>query len=110
MVFHFLPGGMGINFLKQYAQAGLKDSYPLVVSIASMDERIMDAVKYAAVGVHSSAHWNVEQDNAANQKFVEGFKAAYGRTPTVYASQGYDTAKLIASALQATGGKVKDAK
>lgn len=110
MVFHFLPGGMGINFLKQYSQAGLKDSYPLVVSTASMDERIMEAVKDAAVGVHSTSHWNVAQDNDANRKFVAGFKQAYGRTPTVYASQGYDTAKLIASALAATGGKVLDAK
>lgn len=110
MVFHFLPGGMGINFLKQYSQAGLKDTYPLVVSTASMDEKIMGAVKDAAVGVRSTAHWNLAQDNAANKTFVEGFKKTYGRTPTVYASQGYDTAKLIASALKATGGKVLDAK
>ena len=108
MVFHFLPGGMGINFLKQYSQAGLKDKYPLVVSTASMDERIMQAVKDAAVGVRSTAHWSVWQDNEANKKFVDGFKAAYDRTPTVYASQGYDTAKLIASALKATGGKVTE--
>ena len=110
MVFHFLPGGMGINFLKQYSQAGLKDTYPLVVSTASMDEKIMGAVKDAAVGVRSTAHWNLAQDNAANKTFVEGFKKTYGRTPTVYASQGYDTAKLIASALKATGGKVLEAK
>ncbi|MEL6504998.1 MAG: ABC transporter substrate-binding protein [Pseudomonadota bacterium] len=106
MVFQFLPGGMGINFMKQYAQAGLKDSIPLVVSAVSMDDKIMGAVKDAAVGVRSTAHWSMHQDNAANAKFVEGFKAAYGRNPTVYASQGYDTAKLIASALKATGGKV----
>ncbi len=110
MVFHFLPGGMGINFLKQYSQAGLKDTYPLVVSTASMDEKIMGAVKDAAIGVRSTAHWNLAQDNAANKTFVEGFKKTYGRTPTVYASQGYDTAKLIASALKATGGKVLEAK
>lgn len=106
MVFQFLPGGMGINFMKQYAQAGLKDSVPLVVSAVSMDDKIMGAVKDAAVGVRSTAHWSMNQDNAANAKFVEGFKATYGRNPTVYASQGYDTAKLIASALKATGGKV----
>lgn len=110
MVFHFLPGGMGINFLKQYAQAGLKDKYPLVVSAVSMDERIMSAVKDAAVGVRSTAHWSVWLENDANRAFVDGFEAAYGRTPTVYASQGYDTAKWIASALAATGGKVIDDK
>ncbi|MEL6784258.1 MAG: ABC transporter substrate-binding protein, partial [Pseudomonadota bacterium] len=85
MVFQFLPGGMGINFMKQYAQAGLKDSIPLVVSAVSMDDKIMGAVKDAAVGVRSTAHWSMHQDNAANAKFVEGFKAAYGRNPTVIA-------------------------
>lgn len=106
MVFHFLPGGMGINFLKQYAQAGLKDEIPLVVSSVSMDSRILKAVGDIALGVRSSSHWTGDMDNAANKKFMAGFTEAYGRTPTVFASQGYDTAKLIASALKATGGKV----
>jgi branched-chain amino acid transport system substrate-binding protein len=57
--------------------------------------------------VRSSSHWNQDLDNAANKAFVENYASAYGRAPTVYASQGYDTALLIASALKATGGKVK---
>lgn len=108
MVFHFLPGGMGINFLKQYAQAGLKDEIPIVVSSASMDAGIVKAVGEIALGVKSSSHWNHDLDNEANKAFLKGFREAYDRNPTVYAGQGYDTAKLIASALKATGGKVKD--
>ncbi|MEX0283706.1 MAG: ABC transporter substrate-binding protein [Paracoccaceae bacterium] len=108
MVNHFLPGGMGINFLKQYAAAGLADEIPLVLSQASMDLRIMGAVGDSAVGVRNTAHWNLDFDNEANKAFVAGFQEAYGRAPTTYAAQGYDTAKLIASALAATGGKVKD--
>ncbi len=108
MVFHFLPGGMGINFLKQYAQAGLKDEIPIVVSSASMDAGIVKAVGEIALGVKSSSHWNHDLDNEANKAFLTGFREAYDRNPTVYAGQGYDTAKLIASALKATGGKVKD--
>lgn len=107
MVFYFLPGGMGINFLKQYAQSGLSAEIPLVVSSVSMDAAIIKAVGEVALGVRSSSHWNHDLDNAANAAFVEGYVETYGRTPTVYASQGYDTAKLIASALKATGGKVK---
>ncbi|MCB2101631.1 MAG: ABC transporter substrate-binding protein [Rhodobacterales bacterium] len=106
MVFHFLPGGMGINFLKQYVQAGLKDKIPLVLAAPSMDYKIMNAVGDMALGIHNSSHWNHDLDNPANKAFLAGFEKAYGRVPTVYASQGYDTAKLIASALAATGGKV----
>lgn len=104
MVFNFLPGGMGINFLKQYDQGGFRDTTPLVVSAPSMDIKIMGAVGDAAVGIHNTSHWNHDLDNAANKKFLEGFAAKYDRVPTVYASQGYDTAKLIASALKAVNG------
>ena len=106
MVFQFLPGGMGINFAKQYDQAGMNDEVPLVLASPSTDINILRAVGASMVGISSSSHWNHDLDNAANKKFVSGFEAAYDRSPTVYASQGYDTAKLIASALAATGGKV----
>jgi len=108
MVNQFLPGGMGINFLKQYAASGLADEIPLVLSQASMDLRIMGAVGESAVGVRNTTHWNIDFDNAASKAFVAGFEETYGRSPTTYAAQGYDTARLIASALSATGGKVMD--
>ncbi len=108
MVFYFLPGGMGINFLKQYAQSGLNADIPVVVSSVSMDAAILKAVGDVALGVRSTSHWNHDLDNAANKAFVENYVATYNRTPTVYSSQGYDTARLIASALKATGGKVKE--
>jgi len=103
-VFFFLPGGMGINFLKQYAQAGLKDSIPVFGPAFSFDARILKAVGDAAVGVINGSQWNFDLDNAANKIFVSAFKNKYGRMPTLYASQGYDTANLIGSALKATGG------
>ncbi len=110
MVFYFLPGGMGINFMKQYDQSGLKEAIPLIVSMPSLEARILQAVGDAGLGVSTSSHWNADLDNEANVKFVEGFREKYGREPTPYASQGYDTAKLIASALAKTGGKVLDDK
>ena len=108
MVFHFLPGGMGINFMKQYDQAGLRDDIPLVLAAPSSDINILRAVGGAMKGVVNSSHWNHDLDNAANRAFVPSFEKQYGRVPTVYASQGYDTARLIASALRKTGGKVTD--
>lgn len=104
-VFFFLPGGMGINFLKQYHQAGLGKQIPVFGPAFSFDARILKAVGDAAVGVKNGSQWNWDFDNAANRQFVEAFKKKYGRMPTLYASQGYDTARLIGSALKATGGK-----
>lgn len=103
-VFFFLPGGMGINFLKQYAQAGLNATIPIYGPAFSFDERILGAVGTAALGVKNGSQWTHDLDNAANKQFVEAYKEAYGRMPTLYAAQGYDTARLIASALQAAGG------
>lgn len=103
-VFFFLPGGMGINFVKQYAQAGLNESIPLFGPAFSFDERILGAVGDAAVGVLNGSQWSHDLDNEANRQFVDAFRARYERTPTLYASQGYDAANLIASALSSTGG------
>jgi len=107
-VFFFLPGGMGINFLKQYAQAGLNDSIPVFGPAFSFDARILKAVGDAAVGVLNGSQWNFDLDNAANRAFVAAFKNKYNRMPTLYASQGYDTANLIGSALKATGGDLSN--
>jgi len=103
-VFFFLPGGMGISFLKQYHQAGLAGQIPLFGPAFSFDQGILGATGEAALGVINSSQWNKDLDNAANKTFVAGFQQAYGRLPSLYASQGYDAAKLIASALKAVGG------
>jgi len=105
-VFFFLPGGMGINFIKQYAQAGLNKDIPVFGPAFSFDERLLQAVKDAALGVKNGSQWTHDLDNPANRQFVAAFKKAYGRTPTLYASQGYDAARLLGSALKAVGGDV----
>jgi branched-chain amino acid transport system substrate-binding protein len=107
-VFQFHPGGQGIAFLKQWAQAGLKDQIPMVVAAPSLEQKIAAAVGDAAIGVAATTHWNTDFKNDANATFVKGFVAKYNRQPTVYASQGYDTAKLIGAALKATGGKLDE--
>jgi len=107
-VFFFLPGGMGINFLKQYAQAGLNETIPVFGPAFSFDERLLKAVGGAAVGVRNGSQWSHDLDNPANKAFVDAFRKVYDRTPTLYASQGYDAAHLIGSALAATGGNLSD--
>jgi len=105
-VFFFLPGGMGINFIKQYAQAGLNQTIPVFGPAFSFDERLLQAVKDAALGVKNGSQWTHDLDNPANRQFVDAYRKAYGRTPTLYASQGYDAARLLGSALKQVGGDV----
>lgn len=96
-VFFFLPGGMGISFLKQYADSGI--DLPVVGPAFSFDQGILQAVGDAALGVRNTSQWSKDLDNAANKAFVETFQAEYGRLPSLYASQGFDTANLLLSAM-----------
>jgi len=102
-VFFFLPGGMGISFLKQYAASGV--DIPLTGPAFSFDQGILQAVGAAALGVVNTSQWNKDLDNAANKAFVKSFQEAYGRLPSLYASQGFDTANLIISALEKADAK-----
>ena len=106
-VFFFLPGGMGISFLKQYADSGV--DLPVVGPAFSFDQGILQAVGGAALGVVNTSQWNKDIDNATNAAFVESFQAEYGRLPSLYASQGFDTANLLISAVASTDPSDADA-
>ncbi|MEL6452315.1 MAG: ABC transporter substrate-binding protein [Pseudomonadota bacterium] len=95
-LFFFLPGGMGISFMKQLAGSGVDKT--IVGPAFSFDQGILGAIGDAALGVKNTAHWAKDTDNAANTKFVADFQAEYGRLPSIYAAQGYDTALLLMSA------------
>jgi len=109
-VFTFMPGGMGVNLVKQYRQAGLADSIP-VLSAFTVDESTLPAQQDAAVGMFGGADWAPNLDNPASKKFVAGYEAAYNSVPGTYAMQAYDAALLIDSAVKAVGGDLanKDA-
>ncbi|PSJ63257.1 ABC transporter substrate-binding protein [Kumtagia ephedrae] len=106
-VFFFLPGGMGIAFMKQYAQSGV--TIPVMGPAFSFDQDMLPAIGDAALGVKNSASWSKDLDNEASKAFVEAFKAEYNRLPSVYAAQSWDTANLILSALSKASVKDKDA-
>ena len=98
-VFFFLPGGMGISFLKQYADSGV--DLPVVGPAFSFDQGILQAVGAAALGVKNTSQWSKDIDNETNAAFVASFEEEYGRLPSLYASQGFDTANLLISAMEA---------
>jgi branched-chain amino acid transport system substrate-binding protein len=107
-VFFFLPGGMGINFVKQFVSAGLSKDMRLITSGFSADEDTIPAVGEPMLGTFNSSHWAHDLDNAANKKFVADFTQEYKRTPSLYASQGYDAAMLMDAAVRDSKGKLDD--
>ena len=108
-VFAFLPGGLGINFVKQWGQAGMRGKIPLLTS-STTDGIGLPAMGDAALGVLSGTFWGPDFANPANQRFVKEFEAKYKRIPSQYAAQSYDAAQLIDAALAKTGGKTDDKK
>ena len=106
-VFAFYPGGMGIQFLKQYDQAGLRDQIPLY-TVYTVDEISIPAVKDAAVGVYEARYWSPDLKNPQNQKFVADYRKKYGKMPVFYGAQSYDGIMLIDSAVKAVKGNLKD--
>jgi len=104
----FYPGGMGINFLKQYKASGLMDSVPVYSSVFIADESTFPALGDIPLGMITTSNWSPELDNPTNRKFVADFQKKHGARPTSMAAMGYDTVMLIAAAVRDVKGKVED--
>ncbi len=106
-VFAFYPGGMGIQFVKQYVQAGLRDQIPLY-TVFTVDETTLPALREAAIGQYEARFWSPDIKIPASQKYVADFRKKFGYTPSFYGAQSYDSIMLIDSAVRATKGNLKD--
>ncbi|MCP3445780.1 ABC transporter substrate-binding protein [Bradyrhizobium sp. CCGUVB14] len=106
-LFTFMPGGLGVNLVKQYKQAGLADNIP-VLSAFTVDESTLPAQQDAAVGMFGGANWAPNLDNPQNKKFVASYEAAYNGVPGTYAFQAYDAAMLIDSAVKGVKGDLSN--
>ena len=107
-VYFFLPGGMGVNFVKQFVASGLSKDVTLIATGVTADEDVIRATGESMIGLFNAAHWSADLDNAANRKFVAAFEKEYGRLPTAYASQTYDTALMIDAAIRDVKGRIED--
>jgi branched-chain amino acid transport system substrate-binding protein len=106
-VFVFYPGRAGVQFLTQYAQAGLKGNIPLYTAF-TIDELSLPLQKDLALGVPGAQQWVNDLPNDANKKFVEDYRKKYNSRPSFYGAQSYDAAMLINSAIVATKGNLSD--
>ena len=103
----FFPGGFGVNFIKQFYQAGLRSSIPLL-SKATVDLTNLPAEGEAALGSKEVTHWNWDLDNPANKDFVAAYRKKYGYTPSIFSESSYDLALLLDKAIAEVHGDLKD--
>jgi branched-chain amino acid transport system substrate-binding protein len=108
-VYVFYPGGLGVNFIRQYKQAGLAGRVPLL-STSTADGSTLPAQKEDALGVISGTFWGPDFNNPVNRKFVDDFEKKFNRIPSQYAAQSYDAALLLDSAIGKVKGNVGDKK
>ena len=106
-IFAFYPGAAGAQFLTQYAQSGLKGQIPLYTAFM-IDALSLPKIGELALGIATAGHWAIDLPNAANEKFVSSFRAAYKRDPSFYAAQAYDAANFINSAVVGVKGNLAD--
>src|SRR6266850_2108573 len=95
-LYAFLPGGMGINFIKQFVAAGLSNEVQLIVPGFVSDQDVVRAVGEPMLGMFDTSHWAYDLDNDANQRFVAEFQKEYKRLPSLFAEQGYRAALMKA--------------
>ena len=107
----FYPGKAGGAFIKQYQQAGLQDKMPLYTAF-TVDSIALPKLQKAGLkgvlGSKMTQEWSPDMDNAANQRFVSDYLKKHGKYPSFYGAQSYDAIMLIKSAVEATGGNLKD--
>lgn len=105
-LFTFMPGGLGVNLVRQYRQAGLAN-IPFL-STFTVDEATLPAQGEAALGFMHAAIWAPNLDNEQNRRFVRDFEAQFNYVPATYAAQSYDGAMLLDSAIRKAGGDLAD--
>jgi branched-chain amino acid transport system substrate-binding protein len=103
----FQPGGMGINFVKQWKQAGM-DGVSKLYQVFTVDGVSLPALKETALGILGTQSWSPDLDNDINKKFVADYKAKFGGYPSFYAAQAYDTIMAIDHAIATSGSKDTD--
>ena len=105
-IFTFMPGGLGVNLVRQYRQAGLAN-IPFL-SAFTVDEAVLPAQGEAALGLYTGTTWAPTLPGEQNARFVRDFEAQFNYVPASYAAHAYDAAFLLDSAVRRVGGNLSD--
>jgi branched-chain amino acid transport system substrate-binding protein len=106
-LFGFVPGPMGIAFIKQYRSAGLHKTIPFY-SVFTVDYLSLPGHGKAAIGTFHTSYWNNNSDDPVNKRFIADFKKKYGYHPSMFSAQAYDMPLLVDSGVRGAEGDPND--
>jgi len=107
-VFAVFFGRGSLQFVKQYAESGLKAKVPLLGNGTVTDESVLPQMGDEALGVYTALHYSAALDNPANKAYAKAFEAKAGKVPSYYAETCYTNMRWIVEAIRAINGKVED--
>ena len=107
-VWAFYPGGPGIAFTRQWAQAGLQGKIPLFSNVALSEPLVFQAQGKTALGIYVTGVYFADIDNPENRRFVDTFRKKFNRDPASYAAMAYDATMLLDSAVREVKGNLKN--
>lgn len=108
VILQFLPGSIGVAFLRGFHEARLSEQIAVVLPSSALDHRMLAVAGSSAAGLFVTAHWNRDFGNPANRRFVQEWQSRYNRVPTLYAMQGFDAGQALAAAILRAGGQTDD--
>ena len=107
-VYVFYAGGEAINFIKQAHSFGLGDVMKLTGAGWTTSPLFLPAQKDAAIGFIGSLNYVPSIDTKENKIFIKAYVDRFGRSPSEFAVQGYDSARVIIKAIEALSGNIED--
>lgn len=107
-VWAFYPGGPGIAFTRQWAQAGLLGKIPLYSNIGLSEPLVFAAQGKTALGITVTGNYFASLENPENHRFVESFRKKFNRDPASFAGLQYDAVMLLDAAVRDVKGNLKD--
>jgi len=107
-VFAVFSGRYTIQFVKQYKEFGFKDKIPLIGGGTVTDEHALPSMGDEAIGIITPLIYSEVLDNAANKKFVKGFRAKAKKAASYYSEGTYSGARWIVEAIKKVNGDVEN--
>ena len=106
--YFYTSGAPSTNFVKQYAEAGLKGKIPLYGVAMALDELTLPGMGEAAYGIKDSTFWTADMKIPASQAFVAHFEATYHHRPSIFAALAYDGVRMLEAALRTVHGDIEN--
>ncbi len=103
--------GAGILLGKQ--ALGIPASVRVIGGNGMNSPKVLEIAGAASDGLLVGSPWFVGKSDPKNEKFIADYRAAYGADPDQFAAQAFDTAQIVASALNAakdlSGDSIREA-